>query len=219
MCLYFKRFNVRHINLIAFSVAALTGVSAAAPAVAMDLRETPRGSLVVTVAANTEAAKSFVDKMAQTGIGFLGNEGLTDEQRTAEFRKLLNANFDMATIGRFALGRYWKTATPAQQTEYQKLFKTMIVKIYSRRFKDYNGQKLEVTAARADGETDVMVSSSIVPPNGQKISVDWRVRNNKIVDILVEGVSMALTQRSDFASVIQRGGGNVDVLLEHLRAQ
>ncbi len=157
--------------------------------------------------------------MAQTGIGFLGNEGLTDEQRTAEFRKLLNANFDMATIGRFALGRYWKTATPAQQTEYQKLFKTMIVKIYSRRFKDYNGQKLEVTAARADGETDVMVSSSIVPPNGQKISVDWRVRNNKIVDILVEGVSMALTQRSDFASVIQRGGGNVDVLLEHLRAQ
>lgn len=219
MSLYLKRFNVRHINLIAFSIASLTGVSAAAPASAMDLRETPRSTLVTTVAADTEAAKNFVDKMAQTGIGFLGNEGLTDEQRTAEFRKLLNANFDMATIGRFALGRYWKTATPAQQTEYQKLFKTMIVEIYSRRFKEYNGQELEVTGARADGETDVMVSSSIIPPNGQKVSVDWRVRNNKVVDILVEGVSMALTQRSDFASVIQRGGGNVDVLLEHLRAQ
>ncbi len=219
MSLYFKRFNVRHINLIAFSIAALTGVSAAVPVSAMDLRETPRSTLALTIAADTESAKKFVDKMAQTGIGFLGNEGLSDEQRTAEFRKLLNANFDMATIGRFALGRNWKVATPAQQAEYQKLFKSMIVKIYSRRFKDYNGQKLEVTAARADGETDVIVSSSIIPPNGQKVSVDWRVRNNKVVDILVEGVSMALTQRSDFASVIQRGGGSVEVLLEHLRQQ
>ncbi|MGB4108143.1 MAG: ABC transporter substrate-binding protein [Alphaproteobacteria bacterium] len=214
-----KRFNVRHINLIAFSIAALTGVSAMQHALAMDLREMPRSTLAVTVAADTEAAKKFIDKMTQTGIGFLGNEGLSDEQRTAEFRKLLNSNFDMATIGRFALGRYWKTATPAQQSEYQKLFKTMIVKIYSRRFKDYNGQKLEITGARVDGETDVMVSSSIIPPDGQKVSVDWRVRNNKVVDILVEGVSMALTQRSDFASVIQRGGGNVDVLLQHLRQQ
>ncbi len=219
MSLYLKRFNVRHINLIAFSIAALTGVSAMQHALAMDLREMPRSTLAVTVAADTEAAKKFIDKMTQTGIGFLGNEGLSDEQRTAEFRKLLNSNFDMATIGRFALGRYWKTATPAQQSEYQKLFKTMIVKIYSRRFKDYNGQKLEITGARADGETDVMVSSSIIPPDGQKVSVDWRVRNNKVVDILVEGVSMALTQRSDFASVIQRGGGNVDVLLQHLRQQ
>lgn len=219
MSLYLKRFNVRHINLIAFSIAALTGVSAMQHALAMDLREMPRSTLAVTVAADTEAAKKFIDKMTQTGIGFLGNEGLSDEQRTAEFRKLLNSNFDMATIGRFALGRYWKTATPAQQSEYQKLFKTMIVKIYSRRFKDYNGQKLEITGARVDGETDVMVSSSIIPPDGQKVSVDWRVRNNKVVDILVEGVSMALTQRSDFASVIQRGGGNVDVLLQHLRQQ
>lgn len=210
---------MRNINLIAFSIAALTGVSAAMPAVAMDLRAAPRSTLVLSVAADTEAAKKFVDKMAQTGIGFLGNEGLTDEQRTAEFRKLLNNNFDMATIGRFALGRNWKTATPAQQAEYQKLFKNMIVEIYSRRFKEYNGQKLEVTGARADGDTDVIVSSSIIPPNGQKVSVDWRVRNNKVVDILVEGVSMALTQRSDFASVIQRGGGSVEVLLEHLRQQ
>lgn len=217
--------NVRQSKFTVYAIAALMGLTAAAPALAMDFRAAPQHDLKISVAddAALAPAKSFVDKMAQSGIGFLGNEGLTDEQRTAEFRKLLNNNFDMATIGRFALGRYWKTATPAQQTEYQKLFKNMIVEIYSRRFKEYNGQKLEITSARADGDADVIVSSSIIPPEGAKVKVDWRVRKGgggyKIVDILVEGVSMALTQRSDFASVIQRGGGNVDVLLEHLRAQ
>lgn len=209
------RFKVRHPYIIALSLAVL----GATPAVAADLRIAPPMDLMVTVAADTEAAKKFVDKMAQAGIGFLGNEGMTDEQRTAEFRKLLSANFDMATIGRFTLGRYWKTATPAQQSEYQKLFKNMVVKMYSRRFKEYNGQKLEVTGARADGDTDVIVTSHIVPPDGQKVTVDWRVRGDKIVDVIVAGVSMSVTQRSDFASVIQRGGGNVDVLLEHMRQQ
>jgi phospholipid transport system substrate-binding protein len=211
------RFNVRNINLFALSLAALAGM--AAPVSAMDLRQSPQSDLVVTVAGDTESAKKLVDKLAQTGIGFLGNEGMTDEQRTAEFRKLLNSNFDMATIGRFVLGRYWKTATPAQQTEYQKLFKNMVVNMYSRRFKEYNGQQLQVTGARADGDTDVIVSSSIVPSDGQKVSVDWRVRGNKVVDVIVAGVSMSVTQRSDFASVIQRGGGNVEVLLEHMRKQ
>lgn len=203
--------------------AAFIGL-AGTPALAMNLDVAPSRSLSIQVAeANLDGAKNFVDNMAQKGIGFLGNQDLTEEQRTAEFRKLLNSSFDMATIGRFALGRNWKVATPAQQTEYQKLFKDMIVESYSRRFHEYNGQKLEVTGASADSNGDVLVSSSIVPPNGEAVKVDWRVRagggSYKVVDIVVEGVSMALTQRSDFASVIQRGGGNIDVLLQHLRQQ
>ncbi len=185
----------------------------------------PQQSLVVqaTGERSVDGAKAFVDNMAMRGIGFLGNEQLTEEQRVAEFRKLLNSSFDMATIGRFALGRNWKVATPAQQAEYQKLFKEMIVKTYSRRFSDYKGQSLKVLSARTDGDNDVIVSSAIVPADGQEVSVDWRVRGKgggyKIVDILVEGVSMALTQRSDFASVIQRGGGSIEVLLVQLRQQ
>lgn len=185
----------------------------------------PQTALLVQVAneKEVEAAKAFVDRMAQAGIGFLGNEALTEAQRKAEFRKLLNSSFDMDTIGRFALGRNWRTATSAQKAEYQKLFKAMIVSVYSRRFSDYKGEKLEVGSARIDGNNDVVVSSSIVPANGEKVQVDWRVRGKggsyKVVDILVAGVSMALTQRSDFDSVIQRGGGNVEALLEHLRKQ
>ena len=220
MRVYIVRTNFR---LTLSALIALTAGMGVTQAYSMNFETAPQKNLVVTVAADAklEGAKATITAMTLKGVSFLGDTSLNDEQRAAEFRKLLNDNFDMAAIGRFALGRNWKVATPAQQTEYQKLFKEMIVKTYSRRFKEYNGQKVEVKSARADGETDAIVSSVIVPPSGPSVAVDWRVRQvgggYKVVDILVEGVSMALTQRSDFASVIQRGGGDIEVLLEQLR--
>ena len=71
------------------------------------------------------------------------------------------------------------------------------------------------------GKNDVLVTSYIVPDAGSKVQVDWRVRNKngsyQIIDVIIEGVSMTMTQRSDFSSVIQRGGGDFEVLLAHLR--
>jgi phospholipid transport system substrate-binding protein len=128
----------------------------------------------------------------------------------------------MDTIGRFALGRYWNTASPAQQKEYSALFKKMVVEVYTQRFGDYKGQKFEVKSARPVGNGDALVTSFIIPTDGgDNIQVDWRVRNKngamKIVDVLVSGVSMSVTQRSDFSSVIQQGGGKIDVLIDYLR--
>ena len=167
-----------------------------------------------------EQAKGFIKGLAQEGIGFLSNETLDDVARKKSFEKLLNRSFDMSTIGRFAMGRYWKTATKAQRNQYQKLFKAMIIQVYSKRFGEYQGQSIEVKSARPEGKHDILVQSMIVPKNGEKIRLDWRVRPKKgrfkVVDVIVEGVSMALTQRSDFASVIQRGGGDVGVLIAYL---
>jgi len=116
--------------------------------------------------------------------------------------------------------RYWRTATAGEKKEYQALFEKMVVEVYSRRFGEYEGQVLEVRSSRKDSERDVTVQSFIVPDSGPEIQVDWRVRKKdgryRVIDVVVEGVSMALTQRSEFASVIQRGGGQVSVLLEHL---
>jgi phospholipid transport system substrate-binding protein len=184
-------------------------------------------SLVVVADTQPDAigsgAEAFIDKMAQQGIGFLGDATMNDETRKAEFKKLLNTNFDMATIGRFSLGRYWTTASEKQRAEYMTLFKKMIVEVYAERFKDYNGQKLIVKGSRPEGDKDVLVSSSIQQPSGPEVVVDWRVRKKdgqyKVVDVIVEGVSMAVTQRADFASVIQRGGGNMDILLAHLKSE
>lgn len=205
------------------TVAAVTMM--ATPAMAHDLRadRAQQGSPAVQFvnASNEEGAKAFIAGMGDRGINFLGNKSMSAEQKSSEFRKLLNDSFDMATIGRFSLGPHWNRATPAQQKEYQKLFNDMIVKVYSRRFSEYEGQKFEVATARKENDKDSMVTSYIVPNSGPKVRVDWRVRNNKggykVVDIMVEGVSMAMTQRADFGSVIQRGGGDIEALLTQLR--
>ncbi len=218
-----------------FTKFALAGVSAAilftahSAAASTDLRApvTTNASVIAITAASgqnnvTEGAKNFIASMGDRGINFLGDTSMSQEAKKAEFSQLLNDSFDMNTIGRFSLGTYWRTATPAQQKEYLSLFNQMIIKVYSKRFSDYKGQKFEVRSARVEGK-DSLVTSFIVPNDGPQVQVDWRVRNKggsyKVVDIIVEGVSMAQTQRADFASVIQRGGGKVDVLLQHLRQQ
>lgn len=217
-----------------FSRLALAGVSAAillasqGAVASTDMRVAPaHDALTLATAAAgqnsvTEGAKNFIASMGERGINFLGNASMSQDAKRAEFRRLLNDSFDMSTIGRFSLGTYWKSATAAQQQEYQKLFNNMIVKVYSQRFSEYQGQKFDVRSARAEGK-DSLVTSFIVPSSGPQVRVDWRVRSKngsyKVVDIIVEGVSMSQTQRADFASVIQRGGGKVDVLLDHLRKQ
>ncbi len=186
-------------------------------------RAAPQLVSEISTAANPigTGAQKFVDTMGKRAIGFLGNGSLSQAQKQAEFRKLLRTSFDLKTIGRFALGRYWRSATSAQQKEYQRLFEKMVVDVYSARFEEYQGQDLDVRSFRRDGDKDTIVTSYIVPDAGQEIQVDWRVRYKKgrykIVDVIIEGVSMSLTQRSDFSSVIQRGGGDIQALLVHLR--
>lgn len=211
----------------------LAGVSAAVllctgQAQALDLRQpVVSEAIAVTTASGqdqvAEGAKNFIIGMGDRGINFLGDQKMSQEAKKAEFGNLLNDSFDMNTIGRFSIGNYWNKATPAQQKEYLSLFNKMIVKVYSKRFSDYKGQKFDVRTARKEGAKDSIVTSFIVPSDGPEVRVDWRVRNKggayKVVDIIVEGVSMSQTQRADFASVIQRGGGKVEALLAYLRQQ
>ncbi|PZP55732.1 MAG: toluene tolerance protein [Micavibrio aeruginosavorus] len=168
-------------------------------------------------------AFDFVKTTTDKGLKFLSDANASKEKKTADFRKLLDESFDLDTIGKFALGRYAKTATPQQLSEYSKLFRKMVVDVYSNRFEEYKGQKMEVRSFRSIGNADTLVSSFLVPPNGgEEVQVDWRVRNKggsyKVVDVLVAGVSMSVTQRSEFSSVIQRGGGNVDALITQLKS-
>jgi phospholipid transport system substrate-binding protein len=168
-----------------------------------------------------EGAQDFVNHMGQQALDFLRDRTMNMDKKKDAFRTLLQKSFDMETIGRFTLGTKWREATPAQQQEFQKLFREMVVGVYSARFQEYKGQKFEARSNRVESDKDTIVTSYIMPTNGPEVQVDWRVRYKngqyKIVDVLVEGVSMSVTQRSDFASVIQRGGGNVDALLVQLR--
>lgn len=167
-------------------------------------------------------AKVFIASMTDRGISFLSDPTMTNAHKRKEFENLLKSSFDIPTIGKYVLGRYWRTANEKQRQEYQLLFKRNIIDLYTNRFSQYSGQSIIISNHVPRGKSDTMVKSHIVPDDnsGPKIQLDWRVRYKngeyRIIDIYIENVSMAITQRSDFNAVIQRGGGKLEVLLAHL---
>ena len=141
-------------------------------------------------------------------------------QREDHFRRILQQSFELKLIARFTLGRFWRRASAAQQKEYTRLFEDFIVKAYATRFSDYKGEKFIVGKVRNINNRDTLVQSELTLADGRKIPVYWRVRNGKslkIIDVLVEGVSMAITQRDEFSAIINRSGGRLDGLITALR--
>lgn len=175
-------------------------------------------------AADAEAAERFISNLGDQTVMILQEPDLTLDEATAKFREIFASNFDIPTIGRFVLGRYWRSATAPQRQEFLELFQELIVETYARRFSEYSGQGFRVDGSRELSERDSMVSTVITNSQGASVAtIDWRVRQRdgrqRIIDVVVEQISMGVTQRSDFDAVIQRGGGNIDVLLDALRDQ
>lgn len=167
-----------------------------------------------------EQAAKFVSTLGQRAVTLLSNyseEGASKHQ--AEFKDMVRSGFDLELIGRFALGGAWRTATPAQQKEYQTLFASWVLDSYARRLGAYKGERFSIITSRPFADQDALVETEITRPNGEPIKAGWRVReinsSMKIIDVVVEGVSMALTQRQEFASVIQHQG--LDGLIRDLR--
>jgi phospholipid transport system substrate-binding protein len=165
-------------------------------------------------AAPSGDATAFVNDLLGKALQSLSNKALSDEQREKEFRAMLDTKFDMPRISRFVLGRYWTTASDQDKQNFQKLFEDYVVHAYAARFSQYSGEQVKVVGARPESETVTLVTSQILRANGAPpAKIDWRVRKQdndyKIVDIDVEGVSMLVTQREEFGSVIQRSGGTI----------
>jgi phospholipid transport system substrate-binding protein len=187
--------------------AILLSFTLAAPAIAGDSSSSPPAQ--------------FVQSLGNTALMSLTGKNIDRHTREDRVRKILRNNFDVQAIGKFALGTYWRDASDSQKKEYMSLFEDMIVQTYTTRFEDYSGQQLKVGGAEPSGSTDYIVISQVVQKDGPPVNLQWRVRKKdsglRIVDVVVEGVSMSVTQRSDFASVIQNGGGKIDALLTSLR--
>ncbi|WP_245838361.1 MlaC/ttg2D family ABC transporter substrate-binding protein [Niveispirillum lacus] len=206
----------RHSPLVGAALLMLAGVAAVAVPV---LAPTPAFAQNVK---GPQASADFVQSLGDKAIATLADPKISKDQAKAVFRDLLNENFDINTISRFVLGRYWNLANDAQKKEYQGLFEQMIVEVYAERFSQYAGEKFKVTGAQPSGENDAVVTSQVLRPGGQPpVNVSWRVRtrdgNHKIIDVIVENVSMSVTQRSEFASLIESNGGKFEALLEALR--
>ena len=176
----------------------------------------------VVLAGTGEAAQGMITTLGNQAMAAIADTGMDAAKKKALFRTILTQNFDMKTIGKFALGRFWREASEAQQAQYLKLYQDMIVNVYSARFENYSGQKFNVVDHRVDDASGDVIVNSTITGKGSPVNVSWRVRPKggayKIIDVMVEGVSMAVTQRNDFAGVIQKGGNNVEALLTYLRA-
>lgn len=171
--------------------------------------------------ANCEQAKQFMQTIGNTVISLLTNNSVSDKERATQFREILDRDFNGKSIAKFVLGRYWKQASEAEQQEFLNLFKETTVNAYATRFKEYTSEKFEVTSCRDEPDEGVTVSSRIIRPNGQDIPIEWKLFEKEgkyqIYDVKLEGISMSVTQRSEYSSVIQKGGGKVSFLLNELR--
>lgn len=210
-----------------FTIAVALTVTTAPIAQAIEM---PALSDAAAVSANSNiqqvaatsgtAAQGMIENLGKTAMDAIADTSMSADKKKALFRQILSQNFDMATIGKFAAGRYWRQATPAQQAEYQSLYEKMVINVYRHRFNNYSGQTFSVTGNRVDESGDAVVSS-VVKGSSAPVSVDWRVRNKgagpRVIDVMVEGVSMAVTQRNDFASVVEQGGGTFQALIDYLK--
>jgi phospholipid transport system substrate-binding protein len=177
-------------------------------------------SLTAAPSAVAADANVFMSEMWNRAVEVLSKK-VPVAERLARFRQVFQADFDGPGIARFVLGRYWRSASEQEQQEFLKLFEDYVVFVYGTRLSNFNGETFKVRGSRTD-ESGTIVSTDILSPSGEApIKVDWRLVTDKgafkINDVVIEGISMLVTQRSEFASIIQRHGGQVGELLAMMR--
>jgi len=171
-------------------------------------------------AINAGEPSQFIQNLGNSAVAMVTDANLSQTDKIAQFRQLLRDGFALPSIARFALGRYWRRADEDQRQRYTLLFEDYIVASYSARFNEYEGETFRIVDEKLLDDGAAIVTTSIMRPNAQSVQVDWQVRDHrgqlKIVDVVIEGISMTLTQRSDFAAAIRQSGGNIDEFLDSL---
>lgn len=172
-------------------------------------------------ATTKDGATEHIEKLGQQAFSDLGQSGMSLAEREAIFAETLRQGFDLPLIARFVMGKYWRRASPEQRDDYVDLFSRFVIKTYSQHLGGFAGSAFEIVGAKPIGKKDILVRTVVKRKSGPPVKAGWRVREKndqyKIVDVMVEGISMAVTQRQDFASILKRDG--VEGLLQILRAK
>lgn len=181
-----------------------------------------------TIAApDTAAAEDVVRDLVAEVVRLVG-EGSDAAATTARLIPVLEGHTDIELLGRLVLGRHWRTATPEQRAEYDALFRDYMLQTLVDRMRPYIGNEMDavdeaftIKKSQPLNQRDVLVRSTVAPSSGPSIEVDWRLREGRdrlvIIDLVVEGISMLVTHRSEFGAVLDRGG--MDSLLAELRGR
>jgi phospholipid transport system substrate-binding protein len=174
-------------------------------------------------ALDTKQAATFLEDLQERAASRLGDASISDKEKEEHFRKLFNENFDVPAIGRFVIGRYWRAASPEDQKAFLAVFEDAMVQRFLPLLAENSSERFKIGVVTPDARNDNMalIASRIDRAEGEPYKVSWRVRETdgdfKILDIVAEGVSMAITLRSEYGTVLKNNGGKLPPLTEALR--
>ncbi|MEM9139272.1 MAG: ABC transporter substrate-binding protein [Pseudomonadota bacterium] len=188
----------------ATSVAILAGVS---PAWALD----------------SSGAKAHVSGTISELKALLQSAG-SGASRAPELKRIMETRSDMPLIAKFSAGRAWRDMNTDQQGRFVSAFSHYISVVYARRFDEYSGDpQIDVGRTRDAGRKGVLVETPITLPGGEKVAVEWLVNDRagptKIYDMLIEGISMVVTQREEIGQMLARRNDNVEDLIRDLASK
>jgi len=168
-------------------------------------------------------AESFVSGNIQTGLGILANPQIAPAQKKAQFQTFLLGITDMKRIAVFTLGKYAATASAADQDAFAAAFQNYAVAVYQSYFARYSGQGLVVLRSSQHAPGDFIVVTNMVDKSGQPpLEIDFRVRTDGakpvITDFSVGGIWLAIAEQADFTGVLDKNGGSIPGLIQHLNA-
>jgi phospholipid transport system substrate-binding protein len=168
--------------------------------------------------ADDAGAESFVKEFAAQMAAVVNGPQDQAAKRQA-LAPLVDTNVDVATIGRFCMGRFWNSASPAQRQKYLAVFHQVMLNNIDGHLGEYQGVSFAMGGSRPQGD-NVVVATVITRPNNPPANVGWVVSRStgapKVVDVVAEGASLRLQQRDDYASFLQQNGGSVDALISAL---
>jgi len=173
------------------------------------------------LAQSADRASAFVKATGDRLVAVVNGPGTMSEKRR-ELGRIIDSTVDVDGVGRFCLGRYWRTASPEQQRRYLQLFHEVVVTNITTKLGEYQGVRFTMGRSRMQDE-EAVVSTVVERPNNPPTNVDWVISNPnsnpKIIDVVAEGTSLRITQRSDYAAFLQRNNNNIDSLISAMRQQ
>ena len=161
--------------------------------------------------------QSTVNRAAETLSG-----SFTKEQRVEKLKEIAKETVDIKGIGFYSLGTHRKNLSKDQLTSYINIFEEYFLKSFSSRLAEYSNPEIEVNSKKKLNENYTIVSSTLVATDSRpEVQIEWRVytknpENLLIRDLIIEGLSLARTQKEEFSSIINSNDGNIEALLKNL---
>ena len=178
--------------------------------------------LQINLQAYSSDPKVFIEELVNEAINKLSNKDLTKDEKSKFIEKIALENVDINALGLYTLGELRKSSEKKDITKYQQTFEKYFLKSLTSRLTDYSSSNFEVTDIDKKSSNYTIVSSKISPDDGSpEIKIDWRIYTKNpdkplIRDLIVEGLSLARTQKEEFASILNSNNNDLNFLINKL---